>query len=391
MYQSQEAQELRIALVQFSPKVGQVEANARRAKELCSTIEPGTIDLLCFPEMILSGYVFEDSNEISPFLELPQVGPTSQMCASLARGLGCYVLAGYPEQLSDREISSQSAENTGISDVTDAISTPGSSIVGANSAVLCGPNGYFIGNYRKTNLFATDRTWAKAGSGFASFVLPPPIGRLTLGICMDLNAQPPADWKTRGPPYEVAEYALKEDVDVVVMLNAWLDSRVKHYESKLSDDGEVMKKMKADWGKEEENEKDFGDIFDWTTVEFWATRLKPLWVQGGASSSLRQHDTIQARLSGSNSSAKEQKESKDEEEVQGGVCASDRRTIVVICNRTGEEKGQTFAGSSAIFNMCHSSGMPRIVGIMGRREEGVRSFGVPLTLRGYKTGPIRVQ
>ncbi|KAJ3920787.1 carbon-nitrogen hydrolase [Lentinula edodes] len=333
MYQSQEAQELRIALVQFSPKVGQVEANARRAKELCSTIEPGTIDLLCFPEMILSGYVFEDSNEISPFLELPQVGPTSQMCASLARRLGCYVLAGYPEQLSDREISSQVS----------------SSIVGANSAVLCAPNGYFIGNYRKTNLFATDRTWAKAGSGFASFVLPPPIGRLTLGICMDLNAQPPADWKTRGPPYEVAEYALKEDVDVVVMLNAWLDSG--------------------------EDEKDFGDVFDWTTVEFWATRLKPLWV----------------RLSGSDSSAKEQEESKDEEETRGEVCASDRRTIVVICNRTGEEKGQTFAGSSAIFNMCRSSGMPRIVGIMGRREEGVRSFGVPLTLRGYKTGPIRVQ
>ncbi|KAJ3810643.1 carbon-nitrogen hydrolase [Lentinula aff. lateritia] len=314
MYQSQEAQELRIALVQFSPKFGQVEANARRAKELCSTIEPGTIDLLCFPEMILSGYVFKDSNEISPFLELPQVGPTSQMCASLARGLSCYVLAGYPEQLSDREIS-------------NAISTPGSSIVGANSAVLCGPNGYFIGNYRKTNLFATDRTWAKAGSGFASFVLPPPIGKLTLGICMDLNAQPPADWKTRGPPYEVAEYALKEDVDVVVMLNAWLDSGEAHG-------------------------NDLGDMFDWTTVEFWATRLKPLWVQGGAS-------------------AKEQEDSEDEGETQGEVDACDRRTIVVICNRTGEEKGQTFAGSSAIFNMCHNSGMPRIVAIMGRREEGV--------------------
>lgn len=158
---------------------------------------------------------------------------------------------------------------------------------------------------------------------------------------MDLNAQPPADWKTRGPPYEVAEYALEEDVDVVVMLNAWLDSGVKHYESKHSDDGEVMKEMKADWGREEEDENDFDDIFDWTTVEFWATRLKPLWVQGGASS-LLQHDTTQVHLSGSDSSAKEQEESKDEEETQGEVCASDRRTIVVICNRTGEEKGTCY-------------------------------------------------
>ena len=35
--------------------------------------------------------------------------------------------------------------------------------IGANSAVLYGPDGQWVGGYRKTNLFKTDLTWAKAG------------------------------------------------------------------------------------------------------------------------------------------------------------------------------------------------------------------------------------
>ncbi|KAJ4467548.1 carbon-nitrogen hydrolase [Lentinula aciculospora] len=303
---------------------GQVKANALRAKELCSVIEPKSIDLLCFPEMILSGYVFEDSDEILPYLELPKEGPTSQMCASLARRLGCYVLAGYPERL--LQIPDLDTDN-----YTHRC---------ANSAIFYGPNGDFIGNYRKTNLFITDRTWAKAGFGFTSFDLPAPIGKLTLGICMDLNAQPPADWKARGRPYEIAEYAMKENADVVVLLNAWLDSGVRMHYCK--------------------NEKELGFIesVDWTTVEFWATRLKPLWVQA-------------EELSSPN---------KEDDEGENG-----KRTIVVVCNRTGEEKGkspmlvtsirgQTFAGSSAIFSMHRGSGKPRVIGIMSRREDGARTW-----------------
>lgn len=36
--------------------------------------------------------------------------------------------------------------------------------VGANSAVFYGPGGEWLGDYRKTNLFETDMTWAKAGT-----------------------------------------------------------------------------------------------------------------------------------------------------------------------------------------------------------------------------------
>ena len=36
-------------------------------------------------------------------------------------------------------------------------------MVGANSAILAGPEGDSIG-YRKTNMFETDKTWAKPGT-----------------------------------------------------------------------------------------------------------------------------------------------------------------------------------------------------------------------------------
>ncbi|KAF9075968.1 hydrolase [Rhodocollybia butyracea] len=286
----------RIAVVQFSPKFGQVEANLIRAKEICSGIKPRSVDLVCFPEMILSGYVFEDSTEILPYLEYPRTGPTSQMCADIAQRLQCYVVAGYPERLVD----SDETRNRDI---------------GANSAVLYGPSGEWIGNHRKINLFPTDRSWAKAGVGFQTFQLPPPIGRLSLGICMDLNAHPPADWQMRGPPHEIADYVLEQDVEILIFLNAWLDSEVYGYE----------------------NEGIGGGVVDWTTVDFWAARLNPLW---------------------------------EKDSVDSGN--GDKVTSVVVCNRTGKEKGRLFAGSSTCFNMRRGSGKPEVLDVMGRREEGFR-------------------
>lgn len=96
--------------------------------------------------MAFSGYVFENASAISPYLEHPRTGTTSQFCSDLARKLQCYVVAGYPEKLSlteDRDVDQ----------------------VGANSATFYGPDGEWVGGYRKTNLYETDLTWAKPGVG----------------------------------------------------------------------------------------------------------------------------------------------------------------------------------------------------------------------------------
>lgn len=99
------------------------------------------------------GYVFPTSASISPHLEHPRTGPTSVFCAELASRLRCYVAAGYPERLKSHEVESGADE---IGSATERI--------GANSAVIYGPDGEWVGGYRKTNLFHTDQSWAKPGT-----------------------------------------------------------------------------------------------------------------------------------------------------------------------------------------------------------------------------------
>ncbi|PSS06578.1 hypothetical protein PHLCEN_2v3636 [Hermanssonia centrifuga] len=102
-----------------------------------------------------SGYVFPDAKSIQPYLEEPRTGPTSRFCADLAERLHCYVTAGYPERLALDESRGPILAKHKDGPVIEE--------VGANSAILYGPNGTFIGNYRKTNPYETDMTWAKSG------------------------------------------------------------------------------------------------------------------------------------------------------------------------------------------------------------------------------------
>src|SRR5260221_8815199 len=100
------------------------------------------------------GYVFKNAASIQPYLEQPRTGVTSRFCAEIAKKLQCYVFAGYPEALSPDELDTTALRST----------AGGAKEVGANSAVLYGLDGEFIGGYRKTHLFETDKTWAKPGN-----------------------------------------------------------------------------------------------------------------------------------------------------------------------------------------------------------------------------------
>jgi predicted amidohydrolase len=66
----------------------------------------------------------------------------------LSKRLHAVVIAGYPERLDEAD---KSTTEDGID------------IVGYNSCVVYGREGERIGDYRKTNLFRVDKTWAKAG------------------------------------------------------------------------------------------------------------------------------------------------------------------------------------------------------------------------------------
>lgn len=322
---------LRIAVVQLNPKLGQVPANIQRARELCSKLQPKTLDLVCFPEMAFTGYVFDDAPSIAPHLEQPRTGPTSQFCAELAKKLGCYVVAGYPEQLpaesdSERTISPL---GRGVTANESESRGPWSSIeleglkecpspVGANSAIMYDRDGELVGGYRKTNLYDTDMTWAKAGSGFGHFSLPSPLGSLSLGICMDLNPDRLATaWSLEDGPYEVADHCVRTKTNVLLLLNSWLLS--PQASTPVEDDDN-----------------------DWDTLEYWAARLRPLWV----------------------------------EDPGRDLSLEPRETVVVVCNRSGEENGKSFAGTSALFRLTKGSGRPVLLDMMTKGEEAVKVWNV---------------
>ena len=67
---------------------------------------------------------------------------------------------------------------------------------------------------------------------------------------MDLNPFPPAIWNSldESIPHEIAEYVKQQDVPLLVILCAWMDSGVDHLQ---------------EW--------------DPKTLEFWLARLRPLW------------------------------------------------------------------------------------------------------------------
>jgi protein N-terminal amidase len=100
---------------------------------------------------------------------------------------------------------------------------------------------------------------------------------------MDLNPQAPA-WTLEGGPYELADHCLRTDSRVLLLLNAWLDSRTEP-----------------------------DDEQDWQTLNYWAARLGPLWTARGV--------------------GEHERTGTDHSEGADG-------TVVVVCNRSGEEDGQ---------------------------------------------------
>jgi protein N-terminal amidase len=371
----------------------------------------------------MKGYNFASPSAILPYLESPHAGPTSVFCRELAQRLHCHVVAGYPESLNEE--CPTAPDGTRLGNPTDDESSLGfitpleideERLVGANSAMVYSPKGRLVLNYRKTNLYEADITWAVPGSGFAMFELPvrsqlrddetrlpssslpetslptdgaslmteasnpevtssgrsnhrhngleqPRIVRVALGICMDLNPSiqhpspsppgpvssvsrkrthiwTPNSWSSTNGPFELADYCLEHEVNVLVMVNAWLDSGV----------------VDASGSEEPENlEADFH------TLNYWANRLRPLWAR----------QQLEA----------DSGEARDGKAAESSASSSDgeldlRRSIIVMCNRIGEEKGKPFAGSSAMLEMIRQSDRPRLLDCMGRQEEGMRLWTV---------------
>jgi len=175
------------------------------------------------------GYNFKSLSEISFHLEPTAAGPSTVWARSIAKRLGCHVILGYPE------FSARSPEEP---------------VARYNSAVLVSPEGDVLANYRKSFLFTTDESWAEEGpSGFFSGEVPGGLGRLAMGICMDLN---PKHFTAPFDKYEFAHHILNSNSMLVVMPMAWLT--LQHPDT-LTEQAQVP---------------------DADTLAYWVQRLQPL-------------------------------------------------------------------------------------------------------------------
>ncbi|MEM6327121.1 MAG: nitrilase-related carbon-nitrogen hydrolase [Bacteroidota bacterium] len=147
-----------VAVVQFDPKKGEVDANLRRAESLLGGTEA---DLVVLPELFATGYFFDSTEQAHALAEPVPDGPTTRWLTQYARETGATVVAGLAERAGDAVY---------------------------NSATVVTPRGW-LGTYRKTHLFYEETDHFTPGNtGFQVWTVQDRRGqsyRLGAMVCFD--------------------------------------------------------------------------------------------------------------------------------------------------------------------------------------------------------------
>jgi predicted amidohydrolase len=148
---------LRVACIQFEPKIGEKPRNLARSLELMSEAAAQGAQLVVLPELCNTGYVFESRREAFALAEPIPDGTTVRAWSEAARAHRLYVVAGITEVAGDSLY---------------------------NSAAVVGPDG-FVGAYRKNHLWGEENLFFEPGN-LGVPVFPTPIGRIACAICYDI-------------------------------------------------------------------------------------------------------------------------------------------------------------------------------------------------------------
>jgi predicted amidohydrolase len=149
---------VRVACHQLAPVVGDLEGNRARALAALDAAAAAGARIVVLPELVASGYVFDDAAEARALAE-PADGPTVSGWAERAAAHDLVVVGGFAELGDDGVLY--------------------------NSAALVDPGG-LRGVYRKAHL------WDREAEAFTPGDAPPlvldtPHGRLGVMVCYDLE------------------------------------------------------------------------------------------------------------------------------------------------------------------------------------------------------------
>lgn len=139
------------------------------------------------------GYLYPDLDSIQPYLEdvSEGTGATLVLVKELAQRFRAHVIAGFPERPSaghTADVPPFDARCDIVKNAGDDLEEYRARVRGKayNSAVMVDPSGAVVKVFRKHFLYKADTPWADEGAGF-EYVDVPALGRIAVGICMDLN------------------------------------------------------------------------------------------------------------------------------------------------------------------------------------------------------------
>ncbi|KAL3471408.1 carbon-nitrogen hydrolase [Aspergillus californicus] len=338
---------MRIATLQFKPKLGDVQGNIRRADEILKrgvrmsdydysldydhdhrvvSLEDANLDLLVLSELALTGYNFPSLEAIKPYTEPSGCGPSAAWARQTAQRLGCMVCVGYPEI---EILPSPDPESTN------------EEVKYYNSLLVVDEQGEVLVNYRKMFLYYTDETWASEGSaerGFHRLLFP----KLSIAgssndgngvnLDVDVDIEPGVkteslslskDKKTEPEPGVATSFGICMDINPYRFLapsTAWeFANRVLSSKSQL-----VILSMAWTTFSSREELDALNGTPDLDTFNYWIQRLMPL---------IKQKMEHISNADGD------------------GDGNGEKNIIIVISNRSGEEDGTPLArytGTSSI-------------------------------------------
>ena len=157
------ARKLKIGLIQFESRLGEVEHNVARAAELIETVAVEGAEIVCLPELFATGYnlsllegkTIELGNRYYDFI-------VKRMSAE-ARNNKVHLIAPF-------------GRKTGIEGIL------------GNSALLFDTSGALVGHFDKSHLWALERLYYREGNEYPVFDLQTATGKVRVGIMICYDA-----------------------------------------------------------------------------------------------------------------------------------------------------------------------------------------------------------
>ncbi|HYE82457.1 MAG TPA: nitrilase-related carbon-nitrogen hydrolase [Clostridia bacterium] len=149
---------IKVALGQFTSKLGDVEYNVKKAGQFIAQAANKGADIICLPELFATGYNLSILEDKVLTLSRKYDRLVSEEMSKAARDNSIYVIACYGE----------------VNEADNKV---------YNAAVLYDRNGNKLGSFYKTHAFALERNYFAAGSQYPVFDTD--IGKIGILICYD--------------------------------------------------------------------------------------------------------------------------------------------------------------------------------------------------------------